>query len=182
MKSEAAATKRPQLSSDVTSITSNNKIPQDDQPVKDKNSEAISKENHLTKTEKRFMGLLCFKRDWYRAKNKLQPDGSFFVDNISIAAECGCKKRNIIRTKQSLKAKGFISYKKGNGRGKATYYRVLDKTPEKIKPVAPADEGPRQLVPAEVRQDMKFFGRDHAIETWVRMGFQKAEVEACLTE
>lgn len=103
----------------------------------------FSKRNKLTSYERMFYIALfhCANAMAQQAENYEWPDDYFPVSNSELAALTGFGERAIRDTKNSLKQKGLLDFKKGNGKKSDPEYRIfyLARNGYKIAPVQPID-------------------------------------------
>ena len=101
----------------------------------------FSKRNKLTSYERMFYIALfhCANAMAQQAENYEWPDDYFPVSNSEMAALTGFGERAIRDTKNSLKQKGLLDFKKGNGKKSDPEYRIfyLARNGYKIAPVRP---------------------------------------------
>ncbi len=87
----------------------------------------------LTPAYRLLLIFLWRKQEYFSKNDKLDKDGSFYYDDMRLAAEVGVDKKTIMRAKRFLKANGYISIENGKYKGSASKYWVLLK-PDKKSP------------------------------------------------
>jgi hypothetical protein len=134
---------------------------------------------HLSHDTWRLLGFLTACRKTRRDNHTLQFDGSFFISNAMIMKELAIKERTLQYAKRRLEAASLIKYMTPRGRGKATHYWILDTTPKNGQETSPSAQERPPLDPESVRAEAKLRGKAPTIETRIRQGYPREEIEAC---
>jgi len=143
-------------------------------------SEENSKsEVQLSRAGWQFYDLLSGVRNLYRKEDKLQADGSFFKANDFFVRRLNVTRRWVQRLKNELQDKGLIKFEASAGRGRATYYWILDKpTQEKKSTTAPLKNN--QPIDTEmVRTMVKMRGKPWVLKWQALKAYTQEEIAGC---
>jgi len=135
--------------------------------------------DNLSKADRAGYNVLEWKYFYWKNKNELKRDGSFFYVNADFARGAKLKRRGAIRLKQRLRDQGAIRYRTQTGRKGATYYwlPVYDKK-EGLKTI----EQPEKTLPIDpeaVRAMVKTWGKKWVLNCAALKAYTQAEIEAC---
>lgn len=139
-------------------------------------------EIQLSKTGWAFYDLLSGVRNLYRRERKLQPNGSFFKANTFFIKRLGISRAHFKRIKKIVRDTGLINYTVSRGRGRATYYWILDAPPKLEQEKTEQNELLNGLDPAGVKDTVKLLGKEGALKFWLNRGYKKSEIEACFED
>ena len=159
---------------------STNNIPQDNGKVNPKETTLGRKWKYLSRIDQRFYAYLFWQYHNFRKTNALQPDGSFFGTNEYYQEIFGISKWSLIRAKKRLQESGKIRYITHQGRGKATYYFLLDTTPKPLKSELQKEQKRPPLNAKEIKDFAKEHGKERALTFYERGGYTSEEIKTAL--
>lgn len=100
---------------------------------------------------RRFIDTIVYKFRYFKQRNKLNTDGSFYYDDKRLSDEQGVSIKTIMRAKRFWIGEGIIRVENGMYRGKATRYWVI-KEPERMYILSNTKHD--KLSPFEIHQSM----------------------------
>jgi len=146
-----------------------NTIPHETDPVKD--------EVKLTRFDEQHLYRLKGKRDYYKSRNELQPDGSFFQEAKKLWEWLKCTKPGLMKSRKRLIAAGKIKYHAGGGRKKASYYWILDSPQSKPKAPLKSYLRPHKISPDVLKVELRLEGIEIVKQRYLKQGYTEAEFE-----
>ena len=158
----------------------NSNIPHPNEIVNHKENKQSRQWKHLCRIDQRFLAYLSWQYHNRRKRNELQPDGSFFGTNEFYQGVFGISRRTLMRSKKRLQEAGLIRCSTHQGRGKATYYFILDTTPKPLKSEPQKEQERPPLNTEEVKRFAKEHSREIAFNWFLRSGYTPEEINAAL--